>query len=117
MGPSRNIFHTMLMRASLVLALFALLFSGSRVNAVVSSFVGQLPPQQNMPHEEEDERHHSNAKATSEELRRTRPPTPTRQLALVQPAAKSYRPSPLSLRELPAHESDLRNGLGAPLRC
>lgn len=106
------------MRASLVLALFALLFSGSRVNAVVSSFIGPLAPQQNMPHEEEDERHHNNAKATSEELRRTRPPTPTRHLALVQPASSpSYRPSPLSLRELPAHESDLRNGLGAPLRC
>jgi hypothetical protein len=117
MGSSRNILRTVLMRASLAMALFALLFSGSRVNAVVTSFVGQLPPQQNMPHEEEDERHQSNAKATSEGLRRTRPPTPMRLPALMQPAAKFYRPSPLSLRELPAHESDLRNGLGAPLRC
>jgi hypothetical protein len=108
----------------LVVVLSLLLFTGARLPQGVRALTGipitSLPPGQ-APTEEE-ERHDSHGKASASASNRRQPiDVPAlagNGLARVHSFAFSQsRLAGLPRPVLPDHESDYRNGIGAPLRC
>jgi hypothetical protein len=103
----------------LSLMIVALLAAGARAETILRACLNVAPvTTQNTGQAEEEERSESKTKTAAAERRPSSHPAAVRR-TLIRPQAPESSPALRGrlVRVLPLRESDLRNGLGAPLLC
>lgn len=120
MNSLTDIFRTLAPRVIAAILLLTLSL-GARAQVLVGSCLMKVAPASQAPIEEEEEhRHEAKGKASTADRRRQRDrvPPPRRSIAFAFIAWVVNRsPAVTPSRVIPERESDLRNGLGAPLLC